>query len=255
MRVRPKKHLGQHFLTDTGIAEDIVSQLSGQHKDVLELGPGMGVLTNFLIQKDIRLTLIDIDEESVNYLIERYPQLEKQIILGDFLTLDFKTLFKTPFALIGNFPYNISSQIMFKVLEAPEMVPEVVGMFQMEVAKRIASPPGNKDYGILSVLFQARYNIRYCFTVPEHVFDPPPKVKSGVIHCLFDSSKKLSSTEADFKRMVKTTFNQRRKTIRNSIKPLMNGRDSATLPFLDKRPEQLSWQQFDELTLALLNLR
>jgi 16S rRNA (adenine1518-N6/adenine1519-N6)-dimethyltransferase len=184
MKVKPKKRLGQHFLTDKQIAADIVGLLSlhQAYTKVLEIGPGMGVLTDFLVQdKSYETYLIDIDPESITYLKKHYPQLQEKIIEGDFLKLNLQTLFPEPFAIIGNFPYNISSQIFFNVLEHKDRVSEVVCMLQKEVAQRIASPPGNKDYGILSVLLQAYYTIEYMFTVHEHVFDPPPKVKSGVI--------------------------------------------------------------------------
>ena len=183
-KVRAKKHLGQHFLTDKNIAAKIAMSLqpAGRYREVLEIGPGMGVLTEFLLQRtDIDLTVVEVDSESVVYLNEHFPQLKGKIIEGDFLRLDMSPYFKEKFAIIGNFPYNISSQILFRVLELRNQIPEVAGMFQKEVAVRIAAGPGTKDYGILSVLLQAFYSIEYLFTVPETVFSPPPKVKSGVI--------------------------------------------------------------------------
>jgi 16S rRNA (adenine1518-N6/adenine1519-N6)-dimethyltransferase len=250
MKVKPKKHLGQHFLKDKGIASDIVNLLSlhGGYTQVLEIGPGMGVLTDFLITRTAFETyLIDIDAESIVYLKKNYPDLQSRIIQGDFLRLDLDTLFAKPFAIIGNFPYNISSQILFKVLDHKDKVTEVVCMLQKEVAQRLASPPGNKDYGILSVLLQAYYSIEYKFTVHEHVFDPPPKVKSGVIRLLRNEVKELGCDEVLFKQIVKQGFNNRRKTLRNALKPLQLA-DIQTHPFMDKRAEQLSVADFVELT-------
>lgn len=247
MKVKPKKHLGQHFLTDKGIAADIVGLLSGHQKytRVLEIGPGMGVLTDFLIQNPGYEThLIDIDTESVAYLKKNYPQLQSRILSGDFLKLDLEKLFEGPFAIIGNFPYNISSQILFHVLDHKDKVPEVVCMLQKEVAERIASPPGNRDYGILSVLLQAYYTITYQFTVPEHVFDPPPKVKSGVIRLQRNGVAKLDCDEKLFKRIIKQGFNNRRKTLRNALKPLALPEAVTQHPLMDKRAEQLGVADF-----------
>ena len=248
--VKPKKHLGQHFLVDQNIASKIVEQLTLPQEvdDVLEIGPGMGVLTQYLLQhKEYRTTVLDIDRESIAYLQQHFPQLGDRIISADFLKTDLSTLFPGRFAIIGNFPYNISSQIFFKVLEHRDKVPEVVCMIQKEVAERLASPPGSKAYGILSVLLQAYYNIEYLFTVNENVFTPPPKVKSAVIRLSRNGVKSLDCDESLFKAVVKTAFNQRRKTIRNSIRSLFND-NSVRHPLLDMRPEQLGVGQFVELT-------
>jgi 16S rRNA (adenine1518-N6/adenine1519-N6)-dimethyltransferase len=247
MKVKPKKHLGQHFLTDKQIAADIVGLLSmhQNYKRVLEIGPGMGVLTDFLIESTSYEThLIDIDTESVAYLKKNYPLLQNRIISGDFLKLNLHTLFEEPFAIIGNFPYNISSQILFHILDYKDKVPEVVCMLQKEVAERIASPPGNRDYGILSVLLQAYYTITYQFTVPEYVFDPPPKVKSGVIRLQRNKVEKLDCDEKLFKRLVKQGFNNRRKTLRNALKPLALPEAVVMHPLMDNRAEQLGVADF-----------
>jgi 16S rRNA (adenine1518-N6/adenine1519-N6)-dimethyltransferase len=251
MKVKPKKHLGQHFLTDQDIARRIVELLSMHqgYDTVLEIGPGMGVLTDFLIAHHAYEThLIDIDAESVEYLNKHYPELKDRIIKGDFLRLNLDSLFDKPFAIIGNFPYNISSQIFFKVLDHKDKVPEIVCMLQKEVAQRIASPPGNKDYGILSVLLQAYYTIEYQFTVHEHVFHPPPKVKSGVIRLQRNEVKKLDCDEVLFKRIVKQGFNNRRKTLRNALKPFSLPEAMISDPLLDKRAEQLGVADFVYLT-------
>jgi 16S rRNA (adenine1518-N6/adenine1519-N6)-dimethyltransferase len=248
MNVRAKKHLGQHFLTDENIAKKIAESLTGSgYEDVLEIGPGMGVLTKFLIKK-IRTSLIEIDPESVAYLKQHYPELTDRIHQLDFLKTDLNQLIPNrPFAVIGNFPYNISSQILFKTLENKAFIPEFAGMFQKEVAERVAEKPGSKTYGIMSVLLQAFYDIQYCFTVDEHVFNPPPKVKSGVIRCTRNTRQKLDCDEALFIRIVKMSFNQRRKTIRNSIKQLIKDK-GFDHPMLNDRPERLSVEQFVELT-------
>ena len=250
--VRAKKHLGQHFLTDENIALDIVKGLKYTllYKQVLEVGPGMGVLTKYLIQEKAYQTyIIDIDRESIAYLKTNYPILENRIIEGDFLQLDFSTLFNNEsFAVIGNFPYNISTEILFKVLEHKNQVPEVVGMFQKEVAERIAAKPKNKTYGITSVLLQAYYDIEYLFTVQEHVFNPPPKVKSGVIRLTRNKVEKLDCNEKLFKQIVKAGFNQRRKTLRNSIKAFKLKAEFADNMYLSKRAEELSVQDFIALT-------
>jgi 16S rRNA (adenine1518-N6/adenine1519-N6)-dimethyltransferase len=251
MKVKPKKHLGQHFLKDKQIASSIVNLLSlhGGYHQVLEIGPGMGVLTDFLIhQPGYETYLIDIDAESIVYLKKNYPHLGERIIQGDFLKLNLDAMFDGPLAIIGNFPYNISSQILFKVLDHKNKVREVVCMLQKEVAQRLASPPGNKDYGILSVLLQAYYHIEYKFTVHEYVFDPPPKVKSGVIRLLRNEVQELNCNEVLFKRLVKQGFNNRRKTLRNALKPLHLPESMQTHPFMDKRAEQLSVSDFIELT-------
>lgn len=256
MKVRPKKHLGQHFLRDTNIAKRIVQLLSGhgEYQIVLELGPGMGVLTDFMVggfgfSEDTILHLIEIDNESIAYLQKKYPALDGRIRPGDFLQLSLDTLFNgEPFALIGNFPYNISSQIFFKVLDYKDLVPEIVCMLQKEVAQRIASPPGNKDYGILSVLLQAYYDIEYAFSVPPHVFDPPPQVQSGVIRLRRNQTEVLPCDEILFKKIVKQGFNNRRKTLRNALKSLQIPPSFLPDPMLDKRAEQLSVADFVYLT-------
>lgn len=253
-QVRAKKHLGQHFLTDENIALDIVKALkhTGNYDQVLEVGPGMGVLTKYLIQeKNYQTYIIDIDKESIEYLKRNFPALENKIIDGDFLKLDFNTLFeKKPFAVIGNFPYNISTEILFKILDHKDQVPEVVGMFQKEVAERIAAKPKNKTYGITSVLLQAFYDIEYLFTVHENVFNPPPKVKSAVIRLTRNQTKQLDCNEKLFKQIVKAGFNQRRKTLRNSIKAFKLKPEFADNIYLSKRAEELSVNDF----VALANM-
>ena len=257
MTVRAKKHLGQHFLKDKGICEKIAVQLTnhGGCKNVVEIGPGMGALSEFLINRgDLNLWLLDVDNESIDFLKQAYPQLTDRIILADFLRIDLKTLMgNEPFCVVGNFPYNISTQILFKCLEYRNQIPEIMGMFQKEVAVRIAEKPGSKEYGITSVLFQAFYDIHYCFTVDEHVFIPPPKVKSGVIRCTRNNRENLGCDEKLFFRVVKMAFNQRRKTLRNSLKQLLAGNE---LPeeFTNQRPEKLSVEQFIDLTLFIHSL-
>lgn len=249
--VKPKKALGQHFLKDLQIAQRIADTLS-DYKDlpVLEIGPGMGVLTQYLLEAGHDLTVVELDMDSVDYLEQNFPALEGRIICEDFLRLDLSKLFAGQFCVIGNYPYNISSQIFFKVLDYREHVPCCSGMIQKEVAERLAAGPGSKTYGILSVLLQAWYTVEYLFTVSEFVFDPPPKVKSAVIRMVRNDRKELGCDEKLFKTVVKTSFNQRRKTLRNSMKPLL-GKDCPdyALPIFDKRPEQLSVEQFVELTL------
>ncbi|MEZ4902795.1 MAG: 16S rRNA (adenine(1518)-N(6)/adenine(1519)-N(6))-dimethyltransferase RsmA [Spirosomataceae bacterium] len=255
MKVKAKKHLGQHFLRDMFVSENIANLLSGHgHYDtVLEIGPGTGVLTQFLLPKtQYQIYVVEIDRESIAYLNIHFPALKDRIIDGDFLQIDLSkpldnSASKEPVnvAIIGNFPYHISSQILFKALEYKDIVPEIVGMFQKEVAMRVASPPGKKDYGILSVLLQAYYDIEYAFTVPPEAFEPPPKVQSGVIRLKRNSVKALDCDEALFKQVVKTGFNQRRKTLRNALKPLGI---SFEHPLLDKRAEQLSVADFVVLT-------
>ena len=249
--VKPKKALGQHFLKDLQIAERIADTLSDYKQlPVLEIGPGMGVLTQFLLEKGHDLTVVELDMESVDYLEQNFPALEGKILAEDFLRLDLSKLFPDQFCVIGNYPYNISSQIFFKVLDYKEHIPCCSGMIQKEVAERLAAGPGSKTYGILSVLLQAWYEVEYLFTVSEKVFDPPPKVKSAVIRMVRNNRKSLGCDEKLFKTVVKTSFNQRRKTLRNSRKPLL-GKDCPDypLPIFDKRPEQLSVVQFVELTL------
>jgi len=248
--VRAKKSLGQHFLKDLGIARQIAETLS-QYRGlpVLEVGPGMGVLTRFLLEEGHDLSVVEIDRESVDYLNQHLPELEGRIYREDFLKLDLRKIYPESFCVIGNYPYHISSQVFFKVLENREQVVCCAGMIQREVAERLAAAPGSKKYGILSALIQPWYEVEYLFTVSEHVFDPPPKVKSAVIRMTRNNRKELGCDEALYKKVVKTSFNQRRKTLRNSMKPLL-GKDCPdySLPVFDKRPEQLSVEQFIELT-------
>ena len=251
--VKPKKALGQHFLKDLSVARRIADSIDTcPQLPLLEIGPGMGVLTQFLMEKERPLKVVEIDRESVAYLQDNFPkQLSDNIIAGDFLKMDLQEFFNgQPFVLIGNYPYNISSQIFFKMLDNKELIPCCAGMIQKEVAERIASPAGKKAYGILSVLLQAYYDIEYLFTVSEHVFDPPPKVKSAVIRMTRNHRESLPCDEKLFKTVIKTAFNQRRKTLRNSLKPLL-GKEAAVYsePIFDKRPEQLTVDQFIELTL------
>ena len=249
--VKPKKFLGQHFLKDLKVAQDIADTVDAcPELPVLEVGPGMGVLTQYLLPKQRPLKVVELDYESVAYLREAFPQLEDNIIEDDFLKMNLTRLFDgKPFVLTGNYPYNISSQIFFKMLENKDLIPCCTGMIQKEVAERMAAGPGSKTYGILSVLMQAWYKVEYLFTVHEHVFNPQPKVKSAVIRMTRNDTTQLGCNEALFKQVVKTTFNQRRKTLRNSIKPILGKDCSLTQDALfDKRPEQLSVQQFIELT-------
>jgi len=249
MSVRPKKYLGQHFLKDAALAERIVSFLSPA-KNILEIGPGKGVLTQFLFRlKNSNVKIIEIDDEAVRHLEKIFPGRQKDIIHADFLMIDLKNIFKAPFSVIGNFPYNISSQILFRVLENKNQVQEVVGMFQKEVAERIVSPPGNKDYGILSVLVQAFYNTEIVMTLNENDFSPPPRVKSAVVRMTRNHDNKLMSSEDFFFKVVKTAFNQRRKKLRNALSSMMD--NSSNIPYLDLRAEALSWQKFDELAVAI----
>ncbi|MEC7863581.1 MAG: 16S rRNA (adenine(1518)-N(6)/adenine(1519)-N(6))-dimethyltransferase RsmA [Bacteroidota bacterium] len=243
--VKAKKHLGQHFLNDTGVASDITDLLSKSTKNVVEIGPGMGVLTQFLITNDYTTQVVEIDTESVFYLRLNYPNLN--IYEGDFLQLNLKEKYPFNFSLIGNFPYNISSQILFKAFENRDQIPEIVGMFQKEVAERIVCKKGKKR-GILSVLLQAFYDIEYCFTVNENVFIPPPKVKSAVIKLLRNKRHKLSVDENKFIKVVKVAFNQRRKTLRNSLKPLTLIHKKEIANLLTLRAEQLSIDDFIKLT-------
>lgn len=250
-KVRPKKRLGQHFLTDQRIAQKIAQALTGwkEYTQVLEVGPGMGVLTRYLLEDErFELHAVELDEESVDYLNDHFPSLEGRIYYEDFLKKDLSTLFREPFALIGNFPYNISSQIFFKVLEHRQQIPEVVGMIQKEVAQRIAEGPGNKTYGILSVLLQAYYQVEYLFTVPPGVFNPPPKVHSAVVRLRRNDTKRLDCDEKWFFRIVKQGFQNRRKTLRNALKVMNMTEEVRSLPLLDKRAEQLSVADFVFLT-------
>lgn len=246
--VRAKKSLGQHFLKDQNIARKIVDSLNaGNISTVIEVGPGMGVLTRYLLEKSFKTIPVEIDQESVSFLQASFPQLRQNLIQGDFLELDLSSVSGDQLAIIGNFPYNISSQIFFKVLENRFQIKEVVCMVQKEVARRIACQPGSKEYGILSVLLQAFYDIEYLFTVHENVFAPPPKVKSGVIRLQRNHVQQLDCDENLFFKVVKTTFNQRRKVLSNSLKALTPEPDK-THPLLSKRPEQLSVAEFIELT-------
>ena len=250
MSVKAKKHLGQHFLIDKSVSKRIADQYSVDKgcKKVLEIGPGMGALTDFLLENELDVWVMEIDSDSIAYLGQNYPQLNSKIIEADFLKVDLKEIMGgEPFGVVGNFPYNISSQILFKCLEHRNQIPEIMGMFQKEVAERVAEKPGSKRYGILSVLLQAYYDIEYCFTVDEHVFDPPPKVKSGVIRCVRNERQSLPCDEKLFKQIIKMTFNQRRKTIRNTVKPLI-GKEQVDNVLFTLRPETLSVEQFIELT-------
>ena len=280
MEVRAKKALGQHFLTDLSIAQRIAEALlvPGQDNSVedetlkgqpnplpaLEVGPGMGVLTQYLLQRpEVDLRMVEIDTESVNYLLVHFPQVQGRLMEADFLKLRLEKFFSGQFAVIGNFPYNISSQIFFKILDYKEQVPQVVCMIQKEVAERIAEKPGTKTYGILSVLLQAWYDIEYLFTVGEGAFNPPPKVKSAVIRLVRNQRRELGCDEVLFKTVVKTGFNQRRKTLRNSLKPLIRAKadrcgwgeeELASFvadPVFELRPERLSVEDFIDLTLKL----
>lgn len=246
--VRAKKHLGQHFLKDEEIAKNIVNALMHtSNLPLLEIGPGTGVLTKHLIEKE-KFVAIDIDTESVAFLKKAYPQHEAKILHGDFLEMNINNLFPAKFAIIGNFPYNISSQIMFKVLDLRDKVDVVVGMFQKEVAQRMAEKPGSKTYGILSVLLQAFYDIEYLFTVEPGAFTPPPKVKSAVIRLTRNKTERLDCDEKLFKAIVKSTFNQRRKMVRNGVKSFIKDEAIMSHQFFTMRPEQLSVAQFVELT-------
>ena len=266
--VRPKKFLGQHFLTDQGIASDIADTVDAcPDIPVLEVGPGMGVMTQYLVRKPRLVKVVEIDFESVAFLRRHFPSLEDNIIEDDFLKMHLERTFDgKPFVLTGNYPYNISSQIFFKMLDYKDLIPCCTGMIQKEVAERIAARPGNKSYGILSVLIQAWYSVEYLFTVHEHVFNPPPKVKSAVIRMTRNDTSRLGCDERLFRRVVKTTFNQRRKTLRNNIRPLLADldmqRQATGIPVPDhsafladelfnRRPEQLSVSDFVSLTNRL----
>ncbi len=251
--VRAKKALGQHFLVDRNIAKKICDALSGGAVaapcPVLEVGCGMGILTRFLLQRpDVAVWGAEIDSESVTYLHAHYPEFTPRLIEGDFLKMDLRGLFPDGVKIIGNFPYNISSQIFFKVLEHRDLVPECVGMIQKEVAVRLAEPPGSKEYGILSVLLQAWYDIEYLFTVNETVFNPPPKVKSAVIRLCRNGVERLACDERLFVRVVKASFGQRRKMIRNSLRAAFGDFGGEEHPFFTRRAEQLSVDDFVELT-------
>ncbi len=249
MKVRAKKHLGQHFLRDKDACSNIALALSGiGYKNILEIGPGMGALTTELLKRtEFTTHVIDIDSESIEWLKSHIPELESRIICGDFLQFDWDQITTEPLAIAGNFPYNISSQILFKILDYKEKCPEMVGMFQYEVAKRICSCPGSKEYGILSVLLQTWYQCTYLFTLPPEAFSPPPKVKSGVIQIIRKDVAPEISDPIFYKKVIKTAFNQRRKTLRNSLNSI------GTVPELysGKRPEQLSFEEFIHLTKHL----
>jgi len=249
--VRAKKHLGQHFLTDKNIAAKIVDSLRPEntYSQVLEVGPGMGILSDFLLQKpELEVSLIDIDTESYEYLQKKYPALGKRLINADFLEMDFAAYFNGPLGIIGNFPYNISSQILFKVLDNRQQVVEVVGMFQKEVAERCNAKPGSKEYGILSVFLQAYYKVEYLFTVKAGVFNPPPKVLSAVIRLTRNKTEQLGCDEKLFWQVVKAGFNQRRKTLRNALSSLINKEKMTAEAMLDLRAERLSVNDFVKLT-------
>lgn len=249
MSVKAKKHLGQHFLTDENIARKIVEGLSFEnYNNIMEVGPGMGVLTKYLLEKDQYIYLAEIDNESIEYLKKHYSKVTEQNFVGDFLKQDFAFINNEQLAIIGNFPYNISSQILFKIIDYYELVPEMVGMFQKEVAERTAAVPRTKDYGILSVLIQAYYDVSYMFTVHENVFNPPPKVKSGVIKITRNPKEGLAGNEVLFKQIVKAGFNQRRKKLSNSLKVLNIPEELKNHEFLDKRAEELSVHDFIAFT-------
>ncbi|MBN1252925.1 MAG: 16S rRNA (adenine(1518)-N(6)/adenine(1519)-N(6))-dimethyltransferase RsmA [Bacteroidales bacterium] len=247
-KVKPKKYLGQHFLNDKIIAEQIVNSINiDNFNELIEIGPGMGVLTEFLLKKNIKTSYVEIDKEAVDYLIEHFPNISDKLISADFLKIDIETDFNGKLGIIGNFPYNISSQILFKVYHHKDKVNELVGMFQKEVADRVVSKPGNKVYGILSVLLQAYYNIETLLILEPENFTPPPKVKSSVIRLVRNNKVKIDCDEKLFFRIIKLSFNQRRKVIRNSLKSMVDT-DSLNSEFLRKRPEQLSVDEFIKLT-------
>lgn len=251
MTVKAKKHLGQHFLKDENIAKKIVDGLSFEGYDnILEVGPGMGVLTKYLLEKHKDIFLAEIDQESIEYLKQNYPtNISDKTFVGDFLKEDFSSFENQQIAIIGNFPYNISSQILFKIIDYYQLVPEMVGMFQKEVAERTAAKPRTKDYGILSVMIQAYYEVEYLFTVHENVFNPPPKVKSGVIKMTRNPKPGLSGNENLFKQIVKTGFNQRRKKLSNALKPMNIPEAIKDHPFFEKRAEELSVEDFINFTI------
>ncbi len=249
--VRAKKHLGQHFLKDKEIARQIVKSLTGYkgYSHLIEIGPGTGILTDFILsEKKYETVFLDVDFESVSFLKEKYPDHQDKMLLADFLHTDLTQYVPEKFAIIGNFPYNISSQIYFKVLKHKDLIPEVVGMLQKEVAERIASGPGNKTYGILSVLLQAYYDVEYLFDVPPHVFNPPPKVTSGVLRIKRNDTETLNCDEKLFIRVVKQGFNNRRKTLRNALKTFELTDEVKSMEILNKRAEELSVSDFVELT-------
>jgi 16S rRNA (adenine1518-N6/adenine1519-N6)-dimethyltransferase len=265
--VKPKKFLGQHFLTDLSIASRIADTVDAcPELPILEVGPGMGVMTQYLVRKSRQVKVVEIDYESVEYLRRTYPELEESIIEDDFLKMHLDRTFEgKPFVLTGNYPYNISSQIFFKMLDFKELIPCCTGMIQKEVAERMAAKPGGKTYGILSVLIQAWYDVEYLFTVEPGVFNPPPKVRSAVVRLTRNETTDLGCDEKLFRRLVKTTFNQRRKTLRNNIRPLLTqlqAEGNAPLDFtallsdqiMQKRPEQLSVEDFIALTRRIQDI-
>ncbi len=254
MEVRAKKALGQHFLTDQNIARTIVDAMSVNEevRDVLEIGPGMGVLTQYLLQReDIDLKMVELDNESTDYLLTHFPGMQGKLYLADYLRLDIHQLFRGNYRVIGNFPYNISSQIFFKILDDKDRVPEVVCMIQKEVADRIAEKPGTKTYGILSVLLQAWYDIEYVVSVGSGAFAPPPKVQSAVIRLVRNSRTEMACDEKVFRSVVKTAFNQRRKTLRNALKPVLPEGFDTSDPVFDLRAERLSVDDFIALSLKI----
>ena len=247
-KVRAKKRLGQHFLKNEDIARRIAEAVRTPDAYVLEIGPGMGVLTQYLLQQPFAdLSVVELDEESVAYLQQHFPQLGENLIAGDFLRMDLAERYADKFVIVGNFPYNISSQILFKVLDYKDQAVEVVGMFQKEVAERVTAKAGNKQYGILSVLLEAFYDTEYLFTVSENEFNPPPKVKSAVVRLTRNFDKKLQCDEATFKLVVKTAFNYRRKTLRNALQSLPFPEEVTSSPLFNKRAEQLTVQDYEEL--------
>src|ERR1700761_8111225 len=249
--VRAKKHLGQHFLTDKNIAAKIVGSLRPEkgYSQVLEVGPGMGILSDFLLQQEgLQVSLVDIDTESYDFLKKKYPQLGSRLLNADFLEMDFAAIFNGPLGMIGNFPYNISSQILFKVLDHRQQVVEVVGMFQKEVAERCSSKPGSKEYGILSVFLQAYYKVEYLFTVKAGVFNPPPKVLSAVIRLTRNDKAQLDCDEKLFWQIVKAGFNQRRKTLRNALSSLINKEKMTDATTQNRPAEGLRVEDFVNLT-------
>jgi len=246
--VRAKKYLGQHFLINNEIAKDIVALISDIEKvSILEIGPGMGILTNFLVEKSQKVTVIEIDKESINFLKKKIPKLNKKIIEGDFLDVNLNKIFENNFTIIGNFPYNISSQILFKVFENKNIINEIVGMFQKEVAERVAAKKGKKR-GILSVFIQTFFDVEYCFSVNENEFSPPPKVKSGIIKLKRNNRKELKCDNKLYKKIVKTTFNQRRKTIKNSLKSLNLDFGTSIDNLMHLRAESLTVEDFINIT-------
>lgn len=248
-KVKAKKSFGQHFLKDEEVCVNIANILTGKgYENVLEIGPGMGVLTKHLLKRKENVRVVEVDNESVEYLMVNYPELNGRIIHADFLRIPIDEMFKEPFAVIGNFPYNISSQILFRIVDFRHLIPEAGGMFQKELAERVASPPGSKAYGVISVLIQAYYDIDYCFTVPPHVFDPPPKVDSGVIYLRRKENYSLPCDEKLFRKVVKQAFSQRRKTLSNALKPFLVNPEWKSMEIFKLRAERLSVSDFIYLT-------